>query len=99
MEGPGRGGLQQCRVDPQTVTLKGKGGRLTSSDWEEGVPFPFLGELGGSVCLNRARGRSSQAAHLSLFSGIFIFFLACLLRYFRGKLGEATQEAATHTLF
>lgn len=34
----------------------------------------FLGELGGSVCLNKARGRSSQAAHLSLFSGIFIFF-------------------------
>lgn len=59
----------------------------------------FLGELGGSVFLNRARGRSSQAAHLSLFSGIFIFFLACLLRYFRGKLGEATQEAAMHTLF
>lgn len=38
--GAGRGGLQQCFVDPQTVTLKGKGGRLTSSDWGEGLPFP-----------------------------------------------------------
>ena len=45
----------------------------------------LLGELGGSVCLNRARGRSSQAAHLSLFSGIFIFFW----RVSSGILGES----------
>ena len=78
-EGAARGALNSTVSAPKALPAWERGSCLTSSGWGEGG-FPFRweasasgGSRGSSVCLRAGRG-SSQAAHLSWLSGIFLCF-------------------------